>query len=749
MSENPLDTFLEESRELLQEMEDILLQLNEDSDPEVLNALFRTAHTIKGSSGIFGYTHVVGFTHVVENVLDRLREGDIQICEDLTEALLQAGDHIGSLIDAATQDDGESISDELSARGDAIFQRLAGFQSVGEETETGETSAHTATHTSTPAVVSGKVERENEQRVVTDQWHISIRFSENVFRFGLDPAPFLSYLGKLGQITDIATVFDGMPLLEDMDPESNYLGFEIALSSDASKAEIEAAFEFAIEECTLYILPPKAKVSEYADLIDGLPEERQMLGDILRHCGALTEKELQMALHCQGQLRDQDVPEDISRLGEVLLKQQTVHPEVIDAALEKQAQVRGVRSTAKSVRVDAARLDKLINLVGELVIAGAGNQIQARRIADEALLETVANMSHLVEEIRDHALQLRMVPIGESFNRFNRVVRDVSKGLGKRVRLEIYGSETELDKTVIENIGDPLMHLVRNAVDHGLEMPEQREEKGKSAEGVVYLNAFHDSGGIVIEVADDGAGLDPDKLLAKAREKGIIDTGQEMDRKDIFRLILEPGFSTANEVTDLSGRGVGMDVVRRNIEALSGTVDIDSEQNEGTTVRIRLPLSLAIIDGFLVGVGGSSYVIPLDMVQECIELSEADTQESCGEQYINLRGEVLPFLRLRDVLSQETSTHDREQIVVVQVGTQKAGLVVDRLFGELQTVIKPLGKLFKYLSAIRGSTILGSGEVAIILDVPTLIHRAVGEQHTVASQHMFQAVDNEQGRRLH
>ncbi len=740
MSENPLDTYLEENRELLQEMEDILLQLEGGGDSEVMNALFRTAHTIKGSSGIFGFGHVVAFTHVVENVLDRLRDGEIQVSEDLVAALLASRDHISALVDSAIREE-EALSEELSQQGDGILQRLARFQS----TEVEDASAQAAT----PAVVASKIERENGPRVMTEQWHISIRFSENVFRLGLDPAPFLRYLKKLGEITHITTVFDGLPLLEAMDPESNYLGFEIALASDASKTEIEAAFEFAMEECTLYILPPQAKISEYADLIEHLPEEAEMLGVILSRCGALTDNELQMALHCQAQLREQAVPDDMSRLGEVLVKQQTVHPEVVDVALEKQAQVRNQRNAAKSVRVDAARLDSLINLVGELVIAGAGNQIQARRIDDEALLETVSSMSHLVEEIRDHALQLRMVPIGESFNRFNRVVRDVSKDLGKSIRLEIYGGDTELDKTVTEKIGDPLMHLVRNAMDHGLESAEEREAQGKPAEGVVYLNAFHDSGGIVIEVADDGAGLDPAKLLAKAREKGLVDANQELDKKEIYRLILEPGFSTAQEVTDLSGRGVGMDVVRRNIEALSGTVDIDSELGEGTTVRIRLPLSLAIIDGFLVGVGESSYVIPLDMVQECIELSEADTQESHGEHYINLRGEVLPFLRLRDVLSHQASEHDREQIVVVHVGTQKAGLVVDRLIGELQTVIKPLGKLFKHLSAIRGATILGSGEVAIILDVPTLIHRAVGERQAVVNQNLLQAADDEQGTRLH
>ena len=704
-------------------MEDILLKLEEHTDDtEMMNALFRTAHTIKGSSGIFGFDHVVAFTHVVEDVLDRLRDGDIGVGEELVAALLACGDHIGVLVDAAVED-AEALSAELQQKGEELHAGLTPFQADAKSDE----SASKAVTLNEPDVT---VERESGQRVAAEQWHISIRFSEEAPGLGLDPAPFLKYLDRLGEIIHVTTIFDSMPPLGELDAEKNYLGFEISLVSDQQKADIEAVFEFAAEESTLHILPPKAKITEYAELIESLSEDVDQVGEILLSCGALTQTELAEALACQSQLREQEVPEAVSRLGEVLVQQQSVHPEVVDVALEKQAQVRKQRAPAKSVRVDAARLDSLINLVGELVIAGAGNQTQARRIGDEALLETVFGMSRLVEEIRDNALQLRMVQIGESFNRFKRVVRDVSKDLGKDIALEIYGSETELDKTVIEKIGDPLMHLVRNAMDHGLESTEQRIAAGKPGQGTVYLNAFHDSGGIVIEVADDGAGLDPEKLLAKAREKGLVDANQTLDPKDIYRLILEPGFTTAKEVTNLSGRGVGMDVVRKNIEALRGTIDIESAPDEGTTIRIRLPLSLAIIDGFLVGVGESSYVIPLDMVQECIEMDDADTCVSHGEHYINLRGEVLPFLRLRDVLSQDAEPNDREHIVVVQVGSQKAGLVVDELHGELQTVIKPLGKLFKHLSAIRGTTILGSGEVAIILDVPTLIHRAASQGQT-------------------
>ena len=336
----------------------------------------------------------------------------------------------------------------------------------------------------------------------------------------------------------------------------------------------------------------------------------------------------------------------------------------------------------------------------------------------------MSSMSRLVEEIRDNALNLRMVQIGETFNRFKRVVRDVSKELGKDINLNINGADAELDKTVVEKIGDPLMHLIRNSMDHGIESSAERLAAGKDAQGNVWLNAFHDSGSIVIEVADDGKGLNRDKILAKAHEKGLITDGQALTDNEVFRLIFEAGFSTAEKVTNLSGRGVGMDVVRRNIEALRGLVDVSGNEYGGTTVSIRLPLTLAIIDGFLVRVGDSSYVIPLDMVNECIELDKEERADSGMHGYINLRDEVLPYMRLRDYFNEPCTQKSNESIVVVKYGTNKAGFVVDELIGELQTVIKPLGKVLQSVKGLSGATILGSGNVAIILDVPNLVQRA-------------------------
>jgi two-component system chemotaxis sensor kinase CheA len=324
-----------------------------------------------------------------------------------------------------------------------------------------------------------------------------------------------------------------------------------------------------------------------------------------------------------------------------------------------------------------------------------------------------------------------MVPIGTTFSRFQRVVRDMSSELGKDIGLVITGGDTEVDKALVERIGDPLMHLVRNSIDHGIEAAELRAERGKPARGTLRLNAFHDSGSIVIEVQDDGGGIDRDKVLAKAIERGLVEPGANLSDGEIFGLIFEPGFSTAAAISNISGRGVGMDVVKKNVASLRGTIDVESRMGEGSTMRIRLPLTLAIIDGFLVGVGGSSFVVPLDRVVECVELPPGQR----NRDYLDLRGEVLPFIRLRSQFSIDGEHPRRENVVVVDYAGIKTGLVVDQLMGEFQTVIKPLGRLFEHVQGVSGSTILGNGGVALIIDVPMLVrHYGDRQQSTERSQ---------------
>lgn len=710
--DDALQTFIVESRELLQDMEDALLRMeNEPADPDTVNAIFRAAHTIKGSSGLFGLDDVVAFTHVVEGVLDKVRDQELEITGDLVALLLTCSDHIGALVDEVAAG-AERCSPEKLAISEQLMAQLNVFLGAGHGSQSSAVSlSQPVDHVE---IASGRV-------VDTDNWHISLRFGPDVLRNGMDPLSFLRYLGTLGEIVGITTLFDALPVAAELDPESCYLGFEINLKSNADKAAIESAFEFVRDDAVIHILPPHTRISEYINLIRDLPEDDMLLGQILVQCGTLTQNELQQAL------QEQEAAEDAPRhIGEILLETGVVQPEVVEAALEKQQQTKEAKSRQQQmIRVDAEKLDHLINLIGELVIAGAGANMVAGRTGMPDMLEATSTMLRLVEEVRDSALTLRMVQIGDTFNRFQRVVRDVSRELGKDIALVIRGADTELDKTVVEKIGDPLMHLVRNAMDHGIETAEVRVANGKSAQGTLNLNAYHESGGIVIEVSDDGGGLKRERILAKAIEKGIVSASQQLSDQDVFKLIFEPGFSTAEQVTNLSGRGVGMDVVRRNIEALRGTIEIDSTPGNGTTMRIRLPLTLAIIDGFLVGVNKASFVVPLDMVIECIEMSEQDRQAMSERNYVNLRGEVLPFVNLREHFSIEGEASRRINIVVVQYAGQKAGLVVDALLGEFQTVIKPLGRIFEHLQGIGGSTILGSGEVALILDVPSLIQQAV------------------------
>lgn len=703
-----LQTFILEARELLEDMEAALLRVADEDDPkESIAAIFRAAHTIKGSAGLFSLDAVVAFTHVVESVLDEVREGAVPLSEPLIQLLLASGDYIGRMITVV--DAREDIADpKTDPEGAALLARLERFLADRSGTAAAVAVAHSSAHSTPAAPDSPSVEGGAEH------WHLSLRFGPDVLRNGMDPLSFIRYLATLGRIEQLVTVHDAVPGLGALDPEACCLGFEIAFRTQADRAAIENVFEFVIDDCALRIVPPHSRVAQYIELIGQLPEQPPLLGEILVRCGSITAHELERALQTQAD----ETPQQ--RLGTILAKQAHVPPQLVEAALARQKQAKESKAPeSQSVRVDADKLDRLINLVGELIIAAAGASLIAKRTRNIELQECNSTLSDLVEEVRDSALQLRMVKIGATFSRFKRVVHDVSRELGKDIELRVSGEDTELDKTVVEKIGDPLMHLVRNAMDHGIDGPEVRAQRGKPAQGTVALNAYHDSGSIVIQVSDDGGGLNREKIFAKAVERGLVEAGRTMSDTEIYGLIFEPGFSTADQITNLSGRGVGMDVVKRNITALRGSVAIDSRPGQGTTVTVRLPLTLAIINGFQVSVGKSVFVVPMDVVDECVEFS-AET----GHDYTDLRGQVLPFIRLRDLFEVSGPPSVRQNIVVVRHAGQKFGLVVDGLIGEAQTVIKPLSKLFAQARGISGSSILGSGDVALILDVPLLMQEA-------------------------
>ena len=761
--DDALHTFIIEARELLENMEDALLRIEQaPDDVDTINAIFRAAHTIKGSAGLFGFDHVVAFTHVAESVLDLVRSDKLRIDSDLVVIFLGVCDHLGALVSHIAE--GTDPDPDTHRTSDELVNKLRIY--LGQPPQL-------AAATKALAAQDGAIETEADDSVGSDNWHISLRFGPDVLRNGMDPLSFIRYLTTFGKIVHLVTLVDAVPTLAELEPETSYLGFEIGYQTDADKATIEGAFEFVRNDARIRILPPHSKIAEYQRLIEELPQEELRLGELLVRCGTLTKNELDAALSHQA--AKADVPP--RPIGEVLVDQKLVQPKVVAAALDKQKQVKEHKNTESGlIRVNAEKLDEHINLIGELIIASAGAGLIAQQTGMPALLEAAARLSRLVEEVRDSALTLRMVEIGATFNRFQRVVRDVSAELGKDIRLEISGAETDLDKTVVEKIGDPLTHLVRNSMDHGIEPAEVRLAAGKPAHGTVKLNAYHDSGSIVIEVSDDGGGLKRERIRNKAVERGLINADQQISDQEIYNLIFEPWFSTVEHVSNLSGRGVGMDVVRRNITALRGTVEIDSTEGVGTTMRIRLPLTLAIIDGFLVGVCGSSFVVPLDMVVECVELTVQESEDSHGRDHLNLRGEVLPFIRLKQLFDipepsaavlnaeadddfgvdnafQRNDTSSailtaegraalakdpelafllnpvrRENVVVVQYAGRRAGLVVDNLMGEFQTVIRPLGVVFNGIDGISGFTILGNGNVALILDVPGLVRRVANRE---------------------
>lgn len=717
-----LQIYIIESRDLLQQMEEALLTLEQNpEDEEKINAIFRAAHTIKGSAGLFGLDFIISFTHVAESVLHKLRNGEIVINEALIALFLEVSDFITKLIDLVAEQ--KTPDADIQIVNDALLKRLNVY--LDEGIETGGELIH---DTSLAAIPAATGEVESIDAVESDCWHLSLRFGVDTFRNGMDPFSFIRYMKTMGTIERLVTITQAIPELEKMDAESCYLGFEISFKSQADKLAIEGIFDFVREDCEIHILPPHSKISHYIQLIEQLSNDDMKLGEILLQCGTLTPGELVQALSQQSTAE----PAHKTPIGQTLVNELVVQPAVVNAALEKQKQVKESKTAESNfIRIDANKLDELINLVGELIIAGASATLVADKTGNSEMTEATSTISTLVEQVRDSALALRMVQIGGTFNRFNRVVRDVSKDLDKDIRLVISGEETELDKTVVEKISDPLTHLVRNSMDHGIESAEARLAKGKPAHGTLKLNAFHDSGSIVIEVSDDGAGLNRDKILQKAIERGLVAADQALSDKEIYALIFEAGFSTADAVSNLSGRGVGMDVVKRNIQALRGTIDIHSVPDAGCTMSIRLPLTLAIIDGFLVGVAEASYVVPLDMVVECIELSAADYESSISEHrnFINLRGEVLPYLKLRDEFECKGEPPSRQNIVVLQYANQKIGLVVDKLIGEFQTVIKPLGKVFEHVKGIGGFTILGSGNVALVLDVPRMMQLATAQTH--------------------
>ncbi len=682
--EKQVDVFTEEARELLDELEASLLQLEErPDDVELIDRVFRAMHTIKGSASMFGFDNISDFTHHIESVFDLVRDGKVKVNKHFVDLSLTACDQIKKMIAKE-----EVASEDVDAIENA-FREMIPDPSSTDDPET-------------PAP-------DDPEKTVRVSYRIRFRPYPSIFTSGGNPMLLLDELRELGEcnvIVQIPKVMD----LETLDPETCQVYWDVILTTPHDINAIQDVFIFVEDQCDLSI-----------DVIDDegdfdYDEDYKRIGEILIERGDINTTELKKILASQ------------KRVGQLLVESNTVSEAVIESALAEQEHIKRMRkarhatAAASSLRIASDKLDQLVDLVGELVTVQARLTQKAADGRDAELLSIAEEVERLTSDMRDKTMGIRMLPIGASFSKFKRVVRDLSAEIGKSVALVTEGGETELDKTVIERLSDPLIHIIRNCIDHGIEAPEKRVQAGKPAQGTIRLSAEHSGAHVLIRIADDGQGLDTKAIRSKALAKGLIPSDANISTNDLYQLIFAPGFSTVEDVSDLSGRGVGMDVVRQSIDALRGSVEIKSAPGEGVTITLKLPLTLAIIDGLMVKINSDHYVIPLSSVEECIELTSDEVQNDHGRHIVNLRGRIVPYLRLRELFWIGGKAPEIEMIVITEVNGERIGFVVDRVLGEHQTVIKGLGRAYRNTKGLSGATIMGDGEVALILDLPELVH---------------------------
>ena len=632
---DPVETFRQEAQELLEQIEQGLLDLaHRPGDRDLVDAVFRGLHTLKGSGAMFGFDALAAFTHHCETAFDRVRKGEVPATPELVAVVLAAQDHMRALAE------GQPASE---AAGQAL---LADLHRVVEGAGTSPVQA---------VAVAG-----------LNTWRVRFSLPADALMNGTRPLPLLDELRELGECR-VAVVTDAVPPLETLVPTECHLAWDVTLTTVHGRDAIEDVFIFVIDDMTLDIQAVGA---------DPAPAE---------------------------------APAEI----------EVAALETSTAAETATGDTRG--KAGDTVRVPAERLDEMMDRVGELVIAQSRLKSLAASSSDIALRAVAEEIERLASEMRDTMMVVRMVPIAQLFGRFRRLIHDLARDTGKTIELSTEGETTELDKTVIERLADPLIHLIRNSADHGLETPEQRLAAGKSETGHIVLAARQSGAEVVITITDDGRGVDRARVRAKAEENGLIQPGQVLSDNELLQLIFAPGFSTAAAITNLSGRGVGMDVVKRTIEGLRGAIELTSTPGQGSVVSLRIPLTLAIIDGLLVRVGTGRYVIPLAAVEECVELSPEQDMRSTGRSLITLRDQLVPFIRLRSLFATGQAPDPHQKVVVVAVGPERVGLVVDQILGDHQTVIKPLSGFHADVGTFSGATILGDGGVALILDISHLV----------------------------
>lgn len=649
------DVFFEECSEGMEIMESGLLNLTSDSDPEVINTIFRAAHSIKGGGGTFGFSEISDFTHGMETMLDDMRNGKLAVMPEAVELLLAALDCLRHMVQCSK--DKKTIDQVLVSE---LHERLESF--------TGDAVAPV----SEPATESALLSDSDEQEAVS-VWNIAFYPHENMFYTGNDPFRLIRELQCLGDLK-ITVNHDNLPEFSKMDAQNCYLGWDMVLKGNVSLKQITEIFEWVEDDCVLEV----------------------------RQQNEVIEK--------------QDETTKVRAMDE----EQTGRRRVEKPGFSNQE--------STSIRVGINKVDGLVNLVGELVITQSILSRVCNDLAmekNEKLSEYLDQLERNTRDLQEQTMGIRMLPIDFAFQRLPRIVYDLSRSLGKKVELKFSGETTELDKTVLEKIGDPLMHLVRNALDHGIEIPDVRIAAGKLEKGLISINAYHQGGNIIIEISDDGAGLNLEKILNKAREKGLVEKNEELTEMQIQNLIFSPGFSTAAEISDVSGRGVGMDVVRRNMTDLGGIVEVASVVGKGSTFTIRLPLTVAILEGQMISVGDQVFIVPMLSIIESLQVNEKEINAVANESELyHYRDEYISIIRLREVFNIHSDDENEERIgllVVIDIGGRRIGLYVDDVVGQQQVVIKSLDQNYQHVPGIAGATVLGDGAVALIIDVLGLV----------------------------
>lgn len=658
--------FVEESLDNLHDLEEALLLLEKDkSDKEIIERIFRAMHSLKGGGAMFGFNDLSEFTHHLETVFDWVRNGKLSVSDDLISLTFKASDQIKHFLDVG------DLSDEAEKKELSVFTTQI-QQFVSNPSGNTEKSAD--------SVIEEEVDDDSKSFFIQIKPHV------NILHNGTNPLFLLDDLHALGEAI-VVSYHEKVPEFGKLNTEDCYISWDVFLNTNESVNEIQDVFIFVEDECDL-------KVVEIAK------------GNILKHAQLLN--------------LIKDAEEGNHRITEKLLKEITwvSTPQLEEVSQKKKVELKDHKIS--SIRVSSKKIDELVNLVSELVTIQAQLNLHAEKSEDPQLLDLSENIQKLTRQLRDNAFEISLIPIQNDLMRFQRLVRDLSKELNKEIEFIIEGGDIELDKNIIEHLTDPLLHMIRNCVDHAIELPDERIKKGKSPKGTIIFKAYYEGANVIIKVIDDGKGIDPDILLNKAIAKGMVNEGAELSKKEILDLVFRSGFSTKEKVSDLSGRGVGMDVVKRKIGEIRGEVSIDSEVDMGTTITLELPLTLSIIDGLLVTVANTQYVIPISAIEKIYPL-ESELKAKIFNNVITLDGEQFPIIILRDIFN-ELGQASKEHIIQVKYENKKIGLLVDDVVGEFQTVVKPFGRLLKDQDSISGASIMGDGTISMVVDTNKLIH---------------------------